>query len=158
MDATKHLLQIAAAIESTKLEAILIGNAAAALHGAPVTTMDFDFYFRDTSTNRKKLIDIAAQVSARLTQPFPELSSLYRLDYGLEDFHVDFLPVAAGITSVASLRTRATIVQIEGTKLLVASLLDVIRSKRAAGRSKDKAVLDVLEKTLAEINAQSHQS
>lgn len=157
MDATKYLVQIAAAMEAAKLEAILIGNAAAALQGAPVTTMDLDFYYRDTLVNRKKLIAVANQVNAKLTQPFPQLSSLYRLDYGSVDFHVDFLSVAAGISSIASLRSRSTTVAMEGSKLLVASLADIIKSKREAGRPKDKAVLDALEKTLGEIEAQAQQ-
>ncbi len=158
MDATNYLAQITAAMEEAKLEAILIGNGAAALQGAPVTTMDLDFYYRDTLANRKKLIQVASLVSAKLIQPSPDLSSVYRLDYGPVDFHVDFLPIAAGINSLASLRSRATIVEIGGRRLRVASLVDIIRSKRAAGRPKDKAVLDVLEKTLSEINAQAEQS
>jgi hypothetical protein len=40
----------------------------------------------------------------------------------------------------------------------VASLEDVILSKKAAGRPKDKAVMDILEKTLREIKAQVNQS
>ena len=157
MDATNYLVQIAAAMEEVKLEAILIGNAAAALQGAPVTTMDLDFFYRDTAVNRKKLGLVADLVSAKLTQPSPDLSSVFRLDYGSVDFHVDFLPIAAGISSFASLRSRATIVEIEGRSLSVASLRDIILSKRSAGRAKDKAVLDVLEKTLTEINAQADQ-
>jgi hypothetical protein len=157
VDATSYLSGVAKAMKSAKLEAVLIGNAAAALQGAPVTTMDLDFFYRDTATNRKKLEVVAASVGAKLTRPFPELSSLYRLDYGLADFHVDFLAVAAGVKSLASLRSRATPVAMEGAELLVASLVDVIQSKRAAGRPKDKAVLDVLEKTLNEIQAQTEQ-
>jgi hypothetical protein len=34
---------------------VLIGNAGAALHGAPVTTVDFDFLFRRTARNLQKL-------------------------------------------------------------------------------------------------------
>jgi len=154
MDATPYLVQIAKAIKAARLEAILIGNAGAALHGAPVTTMDLDFYYRDSSVNLKKLQQIAMTVNAVLKQPFPELSAMYRLDYGDSDFHVDFLPIAAGISSLASLRSRATFVAIEDSEVLVASLRDILNSKRLAGRSKDLAVIDVLEKTIAEIDAQ----
>ena len=35
-------------LEKAGLEAVLIGNAGAALQGAPVTTVDFDFFFRRT--------------------------------------------------------------------------------------------------------------
>jgi hypothetical protein len=38
-------------------------------------------------------------------------------------------------------------------KLWVASLADIIKSKRAAGRSRDLAVLEILEKTLEEQTA-----
>jgi hypothetical protein len=135
-----------------RLEAVLIGNAAAALQGAPVTTMDLDFFYRDTPTNRKKLELVATRVGARLTQPYPQLSSLYRLDFGLVDFHVDFLAVAAGIRSLASLRSRATPVAIEGEELLVASLQDVMESKPPAGRPKSKPKMKRAEalKLLAE--------
>ncbi len=74
---------------------------------------------------------------------------MYRLDFGLDDFYVDFLSDAGGIRSLASLRSRAAPVAIEGKKLLVASLEDVILSKKAAGRPKDKAVMDILEKNSA---------
>jgi hypothetical protein len=44
-----------AALSAVRLEAILIGNAAAAIQGAPVTTVDFDFMFRATPANLAKL-------------------------------------------------------------------------------------------------------
>lgn len=48
MDSRPWLTLIAQAIEDAGLDAVLIGNAAAALQGAPVTTIDFDFFFRRT--------------------------------------------------------------------------------------------------------------
>lgn len=48
VNAAPLLTTVAANLEAVRLEAILIGNAAAALHGAPVTTLDFDFMFRAT--------------------------------------------------------------------------------------------------------------
>jgi hypothetical protein len=46
MDAAPILARIVELLERHRLEAILIGNAAAALQGAPVTTIDIDFLFR----------------------------------------------------------------------------------------------------------------
>ena len=51
MNAAPLLSSVVTALSAVGLEAILIGNAAAALHGAPVTTLDFDFMFRETSAN-----------------------------------------------------------------------------------------------------------
>lgn len=48
------------ALHDCRLDAILVGNAAAALHGAPVTTLDFDFMFRNTPLNLKKLRKFAS--------------------------------------------------------------------------------------------------
>ncbi len=59
MDATPLLEEIARALEECKLEAILVGNAAAALQGAPVTTLDLDFMFRKSPSNLKKLKSLA---------------------------------------------------------------------------------------------------
>lgn len=154
MDATPYLVQMAKALKAAKLEAILIGNAGAALQGAPVTTLDLDFYYRDTALNRRKLQLVADSMHAQLTQPFPGLSTMFRLDFGDVYFHVDFLAVADGISSLASLRSRAIPVAIGGSQLLVASLLDIVKSKRESGRPKDLAVIDALEKTIAEIEAQ----
>jgi hypothetical protein len=49
MDAKPLLVEVARQLRAANLEAVLIGNAAAALQGAPVTTVDFDFLFRATA-------------------------------------------------------------------------------------------------------------
>ncbi len=59
MDARPVLSLLARTLEENGLEAILIGNAAAALQGAPVTTLDIDFLFRKTPKNVAKLKSVA---------------------------------------------------------------------------------------------------
>ena len=49
MNAEPILTKIAQTFREARLEVILVGNAAAALQGAPVTTLDFDFMFRKDS-------------------------------------------------------------------------------------------------------------
>lgn len=64
MNAEPLLNKVAKVFAEHRLEAIMVGNAAAALHGAPVTTMDIDFMFRKTPTNLKKLKAIAHSLQA----------------------------------------------------------------------------------------------
>jgi|GEM_PF-4648222 len=62
-------LSVAAGLAGATLEAILIGNAAAAVHGAPVTTGDFDFMFRETTLNLTKLKRFSTALSAYILRP-----------------------------------------------------------------------------------------
>ena len=55
---------------AVSLEAVLIGNAAAALQGAPSTTVDFDFLFRGTRLNPAKLRDLADRLRATVLRPY----------------------------------------------------------------------------------------
>lgn len=50
MDASPSLVEVLDALQQVRLEAILIGGAAAALQGAPITTIDFDFHFRASNS------------------------------------------------------------------------------------------------------------
>ena len=59
MDAGIYLQEIAEQFAKLGFEAILIGNAAAAIQGAPVTTIDIDFLFRETPSNVAKLKTLA---------------------------------------------------------------------------------------------------
>jgi hypothetical protein len=65
-------------------------------------------------------------------------------DSGLQ---LDFMSVLHGVKSFESLKSRAAEAQFGAAGILVADLKDIIRSKRALGRSKDLAVLDILEQT-----------
>ncbi len=150
MDAAPLLGKVAALLHAVKLEAVLIGNAAAALHGSPVTTVDLDFLFRDTPLNLKKLKRMARMCDGVLLRPYYPASQLYRLESDREGMQLDFMPRIDGIRSYPSLRSRSEPVYFGQHSVLVASLPDIIKSKKAAHRQKDLAVLKILEKTLQE--------
>ena len=69
MNAEPLLNSVVAAMAEVRLEAILIGNAAAAIQGAPVTTVDFDFMFRATPLNLAKLKRFARRMDATIFRP-----------------------------------------------------------------------------------------
>lgn len=85
-----------------------------------------------------------------LFRPHYPASSLRRILRDEDQLQLDFMPAIHGIRSFESLRRRAGRVDFDGAILLVADLADVLASKRAAGRPRDRAVLEVLENALAE--------
>ena len=145
----KTLVALAKALRTAKLEAIVIGNSASMLNGAPVTTQDIDLLIRDTKLNRRKLARFADAIGAPGPMPVSELRRVESIEGRLAvpiEIHYD--RIAGGLT-FSAVRSRAQIVAVGEEKLLVASLADVIRSKQAAGRPKDRAVLPILRDTLA---------
>lgn len=150
MDAGPLLGEIARRLDDAGLEAVLIGNAAAALHGAPVTTIDFDFLFRKTARNLAKLKVLARGLRATILRPYYPASDMYRLVRDDDGLQVDFMGTIHGIRSFEGVRDRAVSIDLDGASMLVASLDDIIRSKRAARRPRDLAVLETLEKTREE--------
>jgi hypothetical protein len=147
VNAEPVLKQISRLLVECKLEAILIGGAAAALHGAPVTTLDFDFMFRKTPANLKKLKVLANKLGAYVLRPYYPASGLYRVVNDDRNLQLDFMSTLHGVKSFAGLRSRATRVYFGNHPLWVADLGDIIRSKQALGRPRDLAVLDILEQT-----------
>ena len=143
------LIALASALRAVKLEAIVIGNSASMPNGAPVTTQDIDLLIRDTRLNRRKLARFARAIGGAAPMPVSELSKVEWIEGGLSvpvEIHYD--RIAGGLT-FSSLRSRARLVPVGDEKLRVAALADVIRSKQAANRPKDRAVLPILRDTLA---------
>jgi predicted nucleotidyltransferase len=152
MNAHPILLQIGRALASRKLQAVMIGNAAAALRGAPVTTLDFDFMFRATPANLDKLKRLSEDWGAQILRPFYPVSSLFRMVNDETGLQVDFMSAIHGVKSFSSLLARANPFEVGGVQLQVASIEDIIKSKRLADRPRDRAVLPILEATLKAIH------
>src|SRR4029453_9508541 len=98
-------------------DVVLIGNAAAALQGAPVTTVDFDFMFRKTPANLRKLKSLAKALDATVLRPYYPVSDLFRVTRDDDGLQLDFMATIHGVRSFAGLKSRASAVNIAGGQL-----------------------------------------
>jgi hypothetical protein len=78
------------------------------------------------------------------------VSDLYRVVREDDGLQVDFMGTIHGVRSFAGVRDRSSLVSVAGEEVLVASLADIIKSKRAARRPRDLAVLEILERAREE--------
>jgi hypothetical protein len=146
MTAEPTLRLVARLLARHTFDAVLIGNAAAALRGAPVTTLDLDFMYRRTPAAERKLRAMARELEATILTPYYPVSDLLRIVRDNAAVQLDFMAKVHGIRRYGSLQARATPMRFGEHTLLVATLDDVIRSKTAAARPQDLAVLPVLER------------
>ena len=113
-----------------------------------MTTQDIDLLIRDTRPNRRKLARFASEIGGSAPMRMSEPSNVETIDGGLAvpiEIHYD--RISGGLT-FSAVRSRAHLVGVGNEKLFVAALADVIRSKEAANRPKDRAVLPILRDTL----------
>jgi hypothetical protein len=102
--------------------------------------------FRKTTGKLTKLRRLADDLDAVVMHPFYPASELYRVIRDRDGLQFDFIAKSDGIRSFETLQSRASMAHFGGNDLRVASLEDIIRSKKAANRPQDRAVLPVLRK------------
>ena len=145
---TLFLDELAAALTRIKLDAILVGNAASVLHGAPILTQDADLLIRDTPLNRRKIARLVEEMGGVGPVDIHENVSAKRIHF--PDVYIDVIfDKIAGKLSFNSVRSRSSRITVSEHSLNVASLEDIIKSKTAANREKDRAALPILRTALA---------
>ena len=154
--------EIIAALERHKVEYILIGGFAAVAHGAPHITNDIDITPKGDPDNLTRLSEALSDLGARVrgdregrdTFDFRhDATSLSRqavLNLTTRVGNLDVSVVPSGTQGYDDLRRDAVEISVDGTPVRVASLADVIRSKEAANRPKDRTSLPVLRRLLEE--------
>jgi hypothetical protein len=136
---------------------VVIGANAAIAQGAPIGTIDLDLGYRRTLDNVRKIVEALAPFHPRLrgvevTVPFVfSVESLRKgCNFNLvtDAGDLDLLGHITGLGDYDAMIAHRVELKLFGCSVPVMGLEDVIRSKRAAGRAKDKAVLPILEETL----------
>lgn len=135
-----------------------MGGISAVLQGAPIVTQDLDVCYRRHPDNLTRIADALAPFQLRLRglpEGVPNLFDRRSLDFGtnytlvLQDAEeFDLLGEMSAIGGYEAIVGRAVEMEVAGHTVKVLALPDLIRTKRAAGRPKDLAVLPVLEATL----------
>jgi hypothetical protein len=154
-----HIEPMLESLRRHGVDFVVVGGAAAVIHGAPHVTFDLDITPQRGHDNLARLSaalrDLDAVVRAGdEEQPFDHdadslaKATVWNLRTPHGDLDVTFEP--SGTTGYDDLRRDAITVLVFGSKIDVASLADVIRSKEAAGREKDRVALPVLRRLLEE--------
>lgn len=132
---------------------VLIGGLAAILHGSPSVTRDIDICHARDKANLVCLADALLEVNASLRGAPAGLP--FRLDaktlangdsftFSTDVGALDILATPAGTTGYDDLVRTADVMHAFDEEFAVASLDDLIRMKRAAGRPKDRIELEIL--------------
>jgi len=151
------------ALRGAEVEFVLVGGMAAILHGDVGVTVDVDIVPERKPDNLNRLASALRSLGARIrTEGVPDglafdvsgaflrnlaPESILNLTTRAGDLDLTFRP--SGTEGFADLRRDA--IEIEaarGVRILVASLADVIRSKEAANREKDRLALPRLRRLL----------
>lgn len=140
---------------------VLIGGFAGVIHGSPYVTTDIDVVPDPTAANLERLSAALDELHARVwTESEPSgvpfdhdatsLASSRMWNLVTDAGRLDIAFEPSGTTGFADVARDAVHLSILGVEVDVASLADVIRSKEAAGREKDRLVLPVLRRILEE--------
>jgi hypothetical protein len=132
---------------------VVVGGIAARLWGSPTVTRDLDICYARTPANLERLAAALQDVHARLRGVSAEVplrldartlaagdSFTFKSDVG----DLDCLGTPSGTGGYDDLKAGAELVDVDGLKVWVTSLADLIDMKRAAGRDKDRVELEVL--------------
>lgn len=154
--------ELFACLDRHGVQYVLIGGLAAVLHGSPLPTLDADICPSRTQENLARLAAALSEIDARIRTPdatdgvaFPREAAflagveLLNLVTRVGDVDLAFLP--AGTSGFDDLARRAVPMRIRSVTIAVAAMEDIIRSKEAANRPKDRRSLPVLRQLLEEL-------
>jgi hypothetical protein len=139
MGQTRELSPIGAlfaALQAGKIKFIVIGMTAAIIQGAPGVTLDTDLWVQVPERQYMRLINLSLSLGATAVRQ----TVVALADGKLVNYCYDI----SGVASFSTEYRRANLMKWEGAVVRVLPLERIIRSKEAADRDKDRAVLPLL--------------
>ncbi len=156
-------LEVLRILQKHRVRFVIIGGFASRLHGSPSITNDLDICYARDRENLEALAKALRELKASLrgvSEPVPFIVDARTLRAGdhftLETAagNLDCLGLPAGSGGFEQLMRTVDEMDLGGVTARVASLEDLIRMKRAAGRPKDLIEVEVLSALLEERDSQ----
>ena len=134
------------ALSDEKVRFLLVGAYALAAHGYPRATMDIDIWVMPSPQNADAVFRALRRFGAPLhnltKEDLQKDGTVFQI--GVSPRRIDIITAASGLTFEQTYR-RSLPVNIEGIEVRIPSIDDLIRNKRASGRTKDLADAEALE-------------
>ena len=123
---------------------LLVGGWAVGIYGTPRATKDIDFLVDVDDENIEKLQKALYKFGAPTVESkvFQEKGSVFRL--GRSPVQIDIINEASGI-SFNGCYSRRNVISVEDTQISIISKEDLIKNKKASGRTRDLADAESLE-------------
>ena len=129
-----------------KVRFLLVGAYALAAHGYPRATMDIDIWIQPSAENADAVLRALRRFGASLRdltrEDLQKDDTVFQI--GVAPRRIDIITSASGLNFEEAFG-RSTAVDIDGIEIHIPSLADLIRNKRATGRTKDIADAEALE-------------
>jgi hypothetical protein len=131
---------------------IVVGGAAAVLHGAPVTTIDLDIVHEQSESNVQRLITVLQALDARVRDPAgrilrPDITMLAGVGQILLTTRLGPLDILCRLhdgRGYDELLPNSVQVQDGTTQIRIVGLADLIAIKSSTGRARDQLVVPIL--------------
>ena len=125
---------------------LLVGAYALAAHGYPRATMDIDVWVMPSPDNAAATLKALRRFGAALhglsVDDLQKDDTIFQI--GVAPRRIDIITGASGLQFEEAF-TRAVKVDIDGLEVHIPSVDDLIRNKRASGRTKDLADAEALD-------------
>jgi hypothetical protein len=139
----RDILQCLAA---EKASFLLVGAYAMAAHGYPRATMDIDLWVRPSPENAeavlRALLRFGASLQGLTAADLERDDTIFQI--GVAPRRIDLITGATGLRFDEAM-AHSVEADLEGLRIRVLSVDDLIRNKRATGRTKDRADAEALD-------------
>ena len=143
---------LVAALVDAGVDFIVVGGAAAVLHGAPTSTVDLDIVHRRSEENVARLLGVLARVDARFRDPLGRmirvdadaLLGAGQLQLSTELGPLDALCILHDGRGYEALLDHTETLHDGHREIRILDLETLIEVKASAGRAKDRIVVPIL--------------
>ncbi|HUO11084.1 MAG TPA: DUF6036 family nucleotidyltransferase [Phycisphaerae bacterium] len=138
-DLPKSFLEFSKLLNDHKVKYLIVGGYAVIHHGYPRSTVDYDVFVAMTKTNAVRLSKVIAEFGFDPAEYSPDffLTPSSILMIGREPWRIDIFTSIKGLDFNAAYKGRVML-RVGGVPIPFVSKADLITSKKAANRDRDR--------------------